>query len=305
MSGIIEVITSMDIPSDETVETNIPGVKVFRGVSYMPRQPVLYDPGICVLLQGRKTVSLGGAQFAYDVDNYLVVSVNIPLDAEIFANPEEPVIGMIIDIDMTQLHDLLSITGFPLGLSERLSLTKPRAVEPARMEPEMRNTIERMASCLTSKVEARVLGPGLVREVLYRAMCGLHSSALFALANHSGPFARIAHVLRIIQTKYAEKLDVDYLAREAHMGASAFHQTFKEVTSESPMQYLKIIRLTKARDLIMQEKEKVYIAADSVGYESTSQFSREFKRYFGESPSLIDRQSKHDNVAKDDIKYVQ
>ncbi len=290
MIGIVETISSMSIPTDVPVETNIPGVRVFKGINYIPRKPVLYDPGVCILLQGKKILSLGGGQFPYDADNYLVVSVIVPLEAEVFGTPEAPVIGMVVDIEMPVLHELISITGHPFGLSESSSHGHPNAVEPAKMDVYMRNTIERMAGCLRSEVEARALGAGLVREVLYHALCGPQSSALFALANHSGPFSRIAHVLRIIRTKYAEKLDVEYLAREARMGVSAFHQSFKEVTSESPMQYLKKIRLTKARDMILQEKEKVYIAADSVGYESTSQFSREFKRYFGEPPSAVARQ---------------
>ncbi len=290
MVDIVEAITSLDIPTDVPVETNIPGVKVFKGINYMPCKPVLYDPGVCILLQGKKNISLEGVQFPYDADNYLVVSVIVPLEAEVLATPEEPVIGMVVDIEMPILHELISITGHPFGLSEISSHSPPKAVEPAKMDVYMRNTIERMAGCLKSKVEAQALGAGLVREILYRVLCGPQSSALYALANHSGPFSRIAHVLRIIQTKFAEKIDVEYLAREARMGASAFHQSFKEVTSESPMQYLKKVRLNKARDLIIREKEKVYIAADSVGYESTSQFSRESKRYFGEPPSAVARQ---------------
>jgi len=289
MSGITKVILSMDIPSDASVETNIPGVRILRAVSHMPMQPVFHDPGILILLQGRKTVSLGGVQYPYDADNYLVVSVNVPFETEVFASPENPVIGMAVGVEMAQLHDLISIIAPPLGI-QRLNQSRPKAVAPARMDQGLRDTIERMAGCLTSQVEAQALGPCLVREVLYRALCGPHASALFALANHSGSFARIAHVLRIIKTKYAEKLDVDYLAKEARMGTSAFHQAFKEVTSESPMQYLKKTRLIKARNLIIQRNERICIAANAVGYESPSQFSREFKRYFGEAPSSVGRQ---------------
>ena len=290
MDGLLEAINSLDMLTDEPVKTNIPGVSVFKGISYMPRQPFLYDPTVCFLLQGKKNISLGEDHFPYDPDNYLVISVVIPMEAEVLATPEKPVIGIMVDIEMSILHELISITGHPFGLSENLNQSFPKAVEPAKMDVHMKNTIQRMAGCLKSKVEARALGAGLVREVLYRVLCGPQSSALYALANYNGPFARIAHVLKIIQTKYAEKMDVEYLAGEARMGVTAFHQSFKQVTSESPMQYLKKVRLTQARALIMREKEKVYIAADAVGYESTSQFSREFKRLFGEPPSAFARQ---------------
>lgn len=291
MSDIVRTIMSMDMPSDVNVETHIPGIRVFRGERHLPRQPVMYNPGLCILLQGRKTIFQGGVPFFYNADNYLVVSVNLPLEAETFGKPGIPVIGMSVDIDMGQLHELIAIVGNPTEPAEGLNQGQPRAVQPARLDPAMRKVLERMAGCLHSEMEARAIGPGLVRELLFRVLRGPQSTALHALVNHGGSFSRIAHVLRLIQTQYAQKMDVDYLAKEAHMGLSAFHHAFREVTADSPMQYLKKVRLSKARDLIMQEREKVYIAADSVGYESTSQFSREFKRYFGEPPSSLTRQA--------------
>ncbi len=121
---------------------------------------------------------------------------------------------------------------------------------------------------------------------------GDQAPILCALAAHNGDFARITRVLRMIQNDYAGKLDVETMAGMVNMSASAFHRVFKEITSESPMQYLKKIRLTKARDLLMQKEMKAYMAADRVGYESASQFSREFKRYFGQSPADLLRELK-------------
>jgi len=289
MEKITRVIEAMDMPSNVSVKTNIRGVRIIRAVDHIPLQPVFHDPGILVLLKGRKTVSLGGVRFPYDADNYLVVSINVPFETEVFASPESPVIGMAIDVDMAQLHDLIAIVGHqPAGHGKR-GRGRPKAVEPARMGPLLRNAIERMAGCLTSVAEARALGPGLVREVLFRALTGPQAAALYALADHSGSFARIAGVLRIMQSRYAEKIDVGYLAREAGMGSSSFHQAFKEATSDTPMQYLKKLRLTKARELILRTKEKAHVAASSVGYESASQFSREFKRFFGDAPSALGR----------------
>lgn len=128
-----------------------------------------------------------------------------------------------------------------------------------------------------------------MREIQYRALCGTQAPVLYSLAMHSGTFSRVAHALRIMQSDFSAKLDVEQLANSARMSASVFHRAFKEITSDSPMQYIKKVRLTKAKNLIIQEKMKAYIAADKVGYESPSQFSREFKRYFGQSPTEMIR----------------
>jgi transcriptional regulator GlxA family with amidase domain len=123
--------------------------------------------------------------------------------------------------------------------------------------------------------------------VLFRSS---QAPVLYALALHSGTFSQMALVLKIMQNDYAKKLDVEQLADTAHLSVSAFHRAFKEITSDSPMQYLKKIRLSKAKDLMVQESLKAYMAADRVGYESSSQFSREFKRHFGYSPAEMVRE---------------
>jgi len=107
---------------------------------------------------------------------------------------------------------------------------------------------------------------------------------------HGGTFSQVARALMVMQNDYAAKVDVEQLASTARMSSSAFHRAFKEITSDSPMQYLKKVRLTRARDLMVQESMKAYMAADMVGYESSSQFSREFKRYFGQSPAEMMRE---------------
>ena len=158
------------------------------------------------------------------------------------------------------------------------------------MDPDMADAITRLLRCLKSEAEAQILGPGLVREILYRALCGTQAPVLYSLAMHGGAFSQVARALKVMQSDYAKKLDVERLADSARMSASAFHRAFKEITADSPMQYLKKVRLTKAKELIVQENIKAYIAADKVGYESVSQFSREFKRYFGQSPADMMRE---------------
>ena len=158
------------------------------------------------------------------------------------------------------------------------------------MDEDMADAINRLLKCLQSEAESQILGPGLVREILYRALCGTQVPVLYSLAMHGGAFSQVAWALKVMQSDYAKKLDVDKLASTARMSASAFHRAFKEVTSDSPMQYLIKDRLNKAKDLMAQENMKACIAADRVGYESSSRFSREFKRYFGQSPAEMTRE---------------
>jgi transcriptional regulator GlxA family with amidase domain len=158
------------------------------------------------------------------------------------------------------------------------------------LDEEMLQALTRLVKCLRTTTEAEILGPGIVREILYRALCGTQAPVLQALATYNGTFSQIARAIKIMQNDYANKLDVEQLADSAHLSISAFHRAFKEVTSDSPMQYLKKIRLTKAKDFMMQENIKAYLAADKVGYESPSQFSREFKRYFGQTPAEMMRE---------------
>jgi len=290
MERLTEMLKNFPDIDDGVYESRLKEVLFFQETKHVPRRPIVYDPGIAIVAQGHKIGYLGGQKFQYDANNYLVTSVTMPVECETCASPEEPVRGLYIYIDMAQLHDLIGRMGLqtPIGNSSEKGL--PRGIGPAVMDKEMVNATTRLVKCLQSESEAQILGPGLVREILYRALCGTQAPVLYSLAMHSGTFSQVAHALKVIQSDYSEKLDVEQLASTARMSASAFHRAFKEITSDSPMQYLKKIRLTKARDLIVQENMKAYIAADQVGYESSSQFSREFKRYFGQSPAEIMRE---------------
>ena len=271
-------------------ESQLNGVRFFKETNPIPRQPLVYDPGICIIAEGQKTGYLGGRKFLYDTNHYLVTSVTMPFECEAFASPEKPLRGLFIDIDMAQLHDLIGRLGLQAVIGDTNEKGLPCGIGPAVMDEDMADATTRLVRCLQSGIEAQILGPGLVREILYRALCGTQAPVLYSLAMHSGTFSQVAHVLKVMQSEYAAKLDVEQLASTARMSASAFHRAFKEITSDSPMQYLKKIRLTKARDLMVQESMKAYIAADQVGYESSSQFSREFKRYFGQSPAEMIRE---------------
>ena len=290
MSQMVDLLKSFAITNGGSSESRLKGVRFFKSTQPMPRKPIVYDPGICIIAQGHKIGYLGGQKFQYDADHYLVSSVTMPFECETFASPEDPLLGLYIDIDMAQLHDLIGRLGLQPEISNAGEKGLPRGIGPAVLDEDMADAINRLLKCLQSETESQILGPGLVREILYRALCGTQTPVLYSLAMHSGTFSHVAYALKVMQSDYAAKLDVEQLASTARMSASAFHRAFKEITSDSPMQYLKKVRLTKARDLMVQENMKAYIAADTVGYESSSQFSREFKRYFGQSPAEMMRE---------------
>lgn len=290
MSKMDELLQSFPEIDDGPSESRLKGVLLFKETRHIPRRPMVYDPGVCIVVQGHKIGYLGGRKFRYDANHYLVTSVTMPFECETFASPEEPLRGLYIDIDMGQLRDLIGRIDWQERIGNGGDRTLPRGIGPAVMDKEMLDATTRLVKCLRSETESQILGPGLVREILYRVLCGTQAPVLYSLAMHSGTFSQVARVLKLMQSDYAENLDVEQLANAAHLSVSAFHRAFKEITSDSPMQYLKKIRLTRARDLMVQERMKAYMAADKVGYESPSQFSREFKRYFGQSPAEMMRE---------------
>ncbi len=150
---------------------------------------------------------------------------------------------------------------------------------------ELVNATARLLESLGNPLDGRILGPQIVREIIYRVLCGEQGGSLRSLAVRHSRFSQIAKVLKRMHTEYDSELDVSTLASEANMSLSSFHSNFKAVTAVSPLQYLKSIRLHKARMLMIQDGIGAGNAASKVGYESASQFSREFKRYFGNTPT--------------------
>ena len=266
------------------VNTCLPGVRFFWANEPVPRTPLLYEAGIIIIGQGHKIGYLGDEVFRYDEDNYLVLSVPIPFECETHASLENPLLGIFIDIDVPRLHELVALVGkhLPAGPIDPSSV--PRGIEPVALDPDMLDATERLLKCLRSPLDSEVLGRSQVNEIVYRVLLGRHGRALYALTQHNTHYSRVAKALFQIHGAYAKPLTVKALAMEAGMSVSAFHRAFKQVTGDSPIQHLKKVRLNKAKELIIREGARVGVAANQVGYESASQFSREFKRYFKVAP---------------------
>lgn len=260
--------------------TLIDGLDLMRTNQYTPLTPVLYEPSIVVVAQGRKTGYIGDRVYRYDPDNYLVLTVPLPFECEIEATPDCPMLGVSIRADFSALSELM------LNMESRpYAPARPLGIYATPLDPQTGEAVVRLLTHLTQPETARILGPQTVREITYHVLCGPQGDTLRAALSRQGHFHQISLALRRIHAEYAQPLEVRTLADEAHMSLSVFHRHFKAVTSAAPLQYLKTVRLHKARLLMVQEGAMAGEAAGRVGYESASQFSREFRRLFEASPS--------------------
>jgi len=260
--------------------THIPGVHAFRSSQSVPRAPMVYRPHIIIVGQGRKRAYLGGEVYQYDPANYLVLAVPLPAECDAEARPGEPILLVTIDVEATLVGEML------LEMDDSLAppAGTPRGISSTPMTADLAGSVIRLLECLRCPVDSRLLGRQMVREVVYRVLRGEQGGALRALASRDDHFPRIARVLRYIHSEYARPLDTEELARRAGMSLSVFHQHFKLVTASSPLQYIKRIRLDRAKSLMTLDGYNAGSAARAVGYESASQFGREFKRLFGVTP---------------------
>ncbi len=264
--------------------THLDSVVLFRFESYASREPFIYDQCLCMAVQGSKTIHLPERSFTYDSSHFLVVPTILPIEREIFASADTPLLGLTISIDHTVAQEIIEQMGEEFSESDA-----PLASQPgAYLEPFSDDIIEssvRLVKSLQDKEEAAILGRQIVREIHYRVLRSRQGHILASAARGESAYARIATTLRTIHENYAETLDVPQLAEAANMSVRSFHDHFKAVTQHTPVQYLKRIRLEKARQFMAAQGLQAGVTAHMVGYESSSQFSREFKRHFGYPPS--------------------
>jgi len=261
--------------------SNLTGVQFIRSNKPFPRMPVVYEPSIVIVGQGLKTGYLGNQVYKYDPFNYLVLSVPLPFECETQATPEEPYLAVSVEVDPVKVGELL----IEMDDDSGTGIAVPPGICSTPLTDELISATVRLLECLKTRLDSRILGPHIVREIIYRVLYGEQGGALRALAVRHSRFSQIARVLRRIHAEYDKELDIEFLAGEANMSISTFHHNFKAVTSSSPLQYMKSIRLHKALMLMIRDGLNASAAAGKVGYESASQFSREFKRSFGNSPA--------------------
>ncbi|SCZ33430.1 MULTISPECIES: AraC family transcriptional regulator [unclassified Pseudomonas] len=255
-------------------------VRFLRSNRPLSRTPVLYDPGIVILCQGRKRGYLGNDLYVYDARHYLVVSVPVPFTMETDASEAEPMLAVYMRLDLQLASELILQVDEALGPSD----APPKGMYASPMDDGLYASTLRFLEAMSTPGDAAILGPSLVREIYYRILTGEQGGSMRAALGRQGHFGQITRAIRKIHSSYQERLDVEALAREANMSVPSFHVHFRSVTDASPMQYLKSTRLHQARLLMLRNAMNASTAAFSVGYESASQFGREFKRLFGRTP---------------------
>jgi AraC-like DNA-binding protein len=237
----------------------------------------LYEPVLCLILQGRKQVSIGEQTFAFGPGECLLVSHDLPVRSRI---TRAPYMALIFEVDVATIRKLYDEVAESALDSERA-----RAVETHRADPDLLDAFCRYLALADSPAAAKVLGPLIAKEIHYRVLMAPFGGMLRSLIRHDSNASAIARAIGYIRSELRSPIAIPELARRVGMSASSFHKNFKTITSTTPLQYQKELRLFEARRLLKVGAASVTSAAYEVGYESSSQFSREYARKFGVPPS--------------------
>ena len=238
------------------------------------------EPLLAIVVQGKKEVLLNAEAYQYGVAQYLVVSVDLPMSGcAIKATPAQPYLGFKLKLDPAQLCEIIAQTNLDMGKKESV-----RGWFISDAEPELIDCAMRLAKLLETPQDISFLAPMIIREIYYRLLMGEQGEAVRQIATSGSNMQRIAEVIKQIKADFTKPLRIEDLALAANMSLSSFHRHFKEVTSMSPLQYQKQLRLLTARQMMLAENVDATQAAYQVGYESTSQFSREYARMYGAPP---------------------
>lgn len=271
------------------VDTNVPSVRLFWADVSVARAPLSYTPGIAVIVSGRKVGFFDDRRIDYGPGQYLAVGLPLFFECETFATTDTPMIGVFLSIAPDQLLSISSDLEMHGVL--RLPSQPSLGIEPLVVPRPMKDATERLVQQMLDPAAAAVLAPGTLREIFFHALQDRHGQALLSQIHGNRPEARIARVLRDLEGAQAGFAGVSDLAEAAGMSNATFHRHFKAATGLPPVQYLKRKRLMHAKSLLVHTKLGVAETAQSIGYASTAQFSRDFSAYFGVPPSAAERSS--------------
>lgn len=265
-------------------DTFLKEVKVFKTTEYEPKSPLIYDVCLILVLQGKKIANLASNSLTFDCDNYLVVPTTLPLECETYASKDEPFICLVISIDKKVMYEIIDLVK-----KQQIKQTKENSlgIFCDKVTSKIEDATFKLLDVLESKEESDILGKSILKELYYRIAIGENADFLHKMFLDNNNEAKIARTLKYIHDNFDKTIDVPTLARSEDMSVSSFHTHFKQITSHTPIQYIKKIKLSRAKDLIAIHKYQVVDAAYELGYDNASQFSRDFKKYFGYPPKDV------------------
>jgi AraC-like DNA-binding protein len=257
-----------------------------------PRNPTLYRPMLCTILQGVKEVMIGDHTMRYDTASYFISAVDVPASGCVIeASRDQPYVAVTLALDRAGLADLLAETAGP---SEHGRI----GFAISAMTPDLLDAWERMLRLLDRPAEVPVLAPMIEREILFRLLQGPHGPLIRQIARNDNRLSQVREALGWIRAHFAEPLSIEALAGMAGMSVATFHRHFRALTAMSPLQYQKALRLQEARRLLIASSDAGR-AGFAVGYESMSQFSREYGRMFGLPPARDAARLRHAGPGED------
>lgn len=276
----LAIAIERNLATDGIVPAAIPRVTLIRASEVTTPMPVLYRPAICVIAQGRKRVILGESIYPYGVGECLAVSVDLPVMGQVTeASPDKPYLCLQLDINLAMLGDLM--------LEADLKAPETRAgmgLCVSEAPAALLDAMTRLVNLLDTPGDIPFLAPLIEREILYRFLQTEQSVRLRQIATADARLASVNRAINWLKEHFAEPFTIDSVARAAYLSPSALHHAFKAVTAMSPLQYQKQLRLQEARRLMLSLGMDAASAGFQVGYESPSQFSREYARQFGAPP---------------------
>jgi len=276
-----ELAFIIDRYREGTHATAIPSLKFIRSNGESHPIYSIYNPSLCIVAQGSKLIMLGQESYRYDPASYLVASVHLPITGQIIqATPEHPYLSLQLDFSTDQIVDMIKEFKSEGNHKEG----SRRGLVVSKTSPSLLEAVLRLVRLLDTPQDIPALAPLIIREILYRILQDEQGAAILQFAVAGSNAQRIAKVIHLINRDFAKPLRIDELAKAASMSASSLHAHFKEVTAMSPLQYQKQVRLQEARRLLLSDIPEAANAGFQVGYDSPSQFSREYARMFGQPP---------------------
>lgn len=275
----------------DLAHTPISGLTTIRSPMPTGLAHAISHPLICLVLQGEKQVTIGARTFTFGAGDSLLITADVPIVSQITrASPEAPYCSLALNLDSAVIAEL----------TEQMEPPSPAELSPVQVDPtdsEVADVALRLIRLLDRPASVPVLHGQLVRELHYWLLMGKHGAAIRRLGWPDSHFRRIARAVSLLRARYTEALPVEGLAAEAGMSPSSFHQHFRAVTSLSPLQFQKQLRLIEARRLMTAEALTAASAAFAVGYESVPQFTREYRRLFGQPPATDAKMARRTEAA--------